>query len=103
VLDRLEVGSATALLHVGCGAGRFAHRAALRGARVAGSNITPALVGIVCGHTPEGDVRQGDPRMLPWLDDAFDVVTGFTAFFYAEDLAALREAHRVARPADASP
>ena len=32
-------------------------------------------------------------------DDAFDLVTGFTSFFYAGDVvAALREAARVARP-----
>jgi SAM-dependent methyltransferase len=36
---------------------------------------------------------------LPWADDSFDLVSGFNAFFFANDMvAALREARRVARP-----
>jgi SAM-dependent methyltransferase len=36
---------------------------------------------------------------LPYADDAFDLVTGFNAFFFANDfVAALREAGRVAKP-----
>jgi SAM-dependent methyltransferase len=36
---------------------------------------------------------------LPWEDDSFELVTGFNAFFFANDMvAAVREAGRVARP-----
>jgi SAM-dependent methyltransferase len=36
---------------------------------------------------------------LPYDDDTFDLVTGFTSFFFANDMvAALREAGRVAKP-----
>jgi SAM-dependent methyltransferase len=99
VLDRLAVRPGTALLDAGCGAGRFARRAAGRGAHVAGIDITPALLDIARAHVPGADLRLGDLQRLPWPDDAFDVVTGFNTFFYAEDLGeALREAHRVARP-----
>ena len=36
---------------------------------------------------------------LPYDDDAFDLVTGFNSFFFANDIvAALREAGRVAKP-----
>ena len=99
VLDRLAIGTETALLDVGCGAGRFARMAADRGARISGIDITPAFVTIAARQTPEGDFRLGDLQSLPWTDDAFDVVTGFNTFFYAEDLgAALREARRVTRP-----
>jgi SAM-dependent methyltransferase len=99
VLDRLAVGAGTALLDVGCGAGRFARMARDRGASVSGIDITPTFVAIARGHTPEGDFRLGDLQALPWADDTFDVVTGFNSFFYADDLAAaLRDAHRVARP-----
>ena len=98
-LDRLAVGARTALLDVGCGAGRFARMAADRGASVSGIDITPAFVAIARAHTSEGDFRLGDLQSLPWADDTFDVVTGFNSFFYAADLGeALREAHRVARP-----
>ena len=38
-------------------------------------------------------------RRCPYADDTFDLVTGFTSFFFADDMvAALREAGRVARP-----
>lgn len=99
VLDRLTIGPDTALLDVGCGAGRFARMARNRGASVSGIDITPTFIAIARGHTPAGDFRLGDLQALPWADDTFDVVTGFNSFFYAEHLAAaLREAHRVARP-----
>lgn len=36
---------------------------------------------------------------LPFADDTFDLVTGFSSFFFADDIVrALREARRVARP-----
>jgi SAM-dependent methyltransferase len=99
VLDRLAVGRGTALLDVGCGAGRFVRMAADRGASVSGIDITPTFITIARGHTPEGDIRLGDLQALPWPDETYDVVTGFNSFFYAEDLGqAMREAHRVARP-----
>ncbi len=48
---------------------------------------------------PDADLRVGDMQLLPYDDDSFDLVTGFTSFFFAADLvAALREAGRVARP-----
>jgi SAM-dependent methyltransferase len=99
VLDRLAVGAGTDLLDVGCGSGRFCQLAAARGARVAGIDATPEFVAIARERTPAADVRLGDMQFLPWDEDAFDVVTGFNAFFYAADIvAALREAARVLRP-----
>ena len=51
---------------------------------------------------PEADLRVGDMELMPYEDDAFDLVTGFTSFFFANDMvAALREAGRVA--ADGAP
>ena len=48
---------------------------------------------------PDADLAQGDLQHLPYVDDSFDVVCGFNAFFYADDMvAALREANRVAKP-----
>jgi SAM-dependent methyltransferase len=99
VLDRFGVGAGTAILDAGCGGGRFVRMAADRGAAVAGIDITPALLEIARERTPEADLRLGDLQALPWPDASFDVVAGFNAFFYAEDVgAALREAHRVLRP-----
>lgn len=53
---------------------------------MSGIDIAPAFVAIARGHTPEGDFRLGDTQSLPWADHTFDLVTGFNAFFYAEDL-----------------
>jgi SAM-dependent methyltransferase len=48
---------------------------------------------------PEADLRLGDMQFLPYEDDSFDMVAGFNAFFFADDIvAALREAGRVAKP-----
>ena len=76
-------------------------------------NGTPAKVRLALDWTPntdhtgffvakhEGWYRDAgiDLQVLPYDDDTFDVVTGFTSFFFADDMVgALREAGRVARP-----
>jgi SAM-dependent methyltransferase len=98
VLDRARVGDGTWVLDCGCGAGRFAGMAAQRGAFVAGIDASTELVEIAGARVPDGDFRTGDMEALPWDDHAFDVVTGFSSFQFADDKArALREAGRVAR------
>ena len=98
VLDRL-VSAGTRLLDVGCGSGRFCVLAGTRGALVAGIDATPELLAIARERNPEADLRHGDLQFLPWDDGAFDVVTGFNAFFYAADIvAAFRDAVRVLAP-----
>jgi hypothetical protein len=72
--------------------------AADRGASVAGIDAAERLIEIAAEHTPEGDFRVGDLEALPWLEDSFDVVTGFSAFQFADDkVRALTEARRVSR------
>ena len=99
VLEQITVDRSSALLDVGCGAGRFCRIAADRGARVAGLDATPAFVEIANERVHDGDFRVGDMEDLPWADDSFDVVTGFNSFFVATDMVgALGEARRVTRP-----
>jgi hypothetical protein len=72
--------------------------AAATGAEAAGIDAAAELVAIAATRTPEADVRVGDLEALPWDDDSFDVVTGFSAFQFADDkVKALREAGRVSR------
>jgi SAM-dependent methyltransferase len=98
VLDRAEIGSGVRVLDCGCGAGRFARMAADRGASVAGIDASEELVAIAADRVPEGEFRAGDIEALPWEDASFDVVTGFSAFQFADDkVRALREARRVSR------
>ena len=98
VLDQAQVGPGTNLLDCGCGAGRFVRLAAERGASAAGIDASRELVEIAAKQNPEADLRVGDLKALPWPDDAFDIVTGFSSFQFAEDHAgALAEAGRVSR------
>jgi SAM-dependent methyltransferase len=96
VLDRAKIGSGTRVLDCGCGAGRFTRLAADRGAIVAGIDAAEKLIEIASERTPGGDFRVGDLEALPWPEDSFDVVTGFSAFQFADDkVRALTEAWRV--------
>ncbi|HEU4907871.1 MAG TPA: class I SAM-dependent methyltransferase [Propionibacteriaceae bacterium] len=98
VLDRARIGSGTKVLDCGCGAGRFARMAADRGAKVAGIDAAEQLIAIAAERTPDGDFRTGDLEALPWPEDAFDVVTGFSAFQFADNkIQAFSEARRVSR------
>lgn len=97
VLDRVGPGPGTRVLDVGCGTGVFLELAAERGATVAGVDAAGPLLEIARERVPAADLRLADMEALPFGDGAFDLVTGFNAFFFAADLlAALREARRVA-------
>lgn len=99
ILERVGVGEGTAVLDVGCGAGRFCRLAADRGARVSGLDATGEFIAIAAERVPEGSFEVGDMEDLPWPDDSFDVITGFNSFFLAAEMVgALSEARRVARP-----
>jgi SAM-dependent methyltransferase len=98
VLDQAQVGPRTTLLDCGCGAGRFVRLAAQRGASAAGIDASRELVEIAAKQNPEADLRVGDLTALPWPDDAFDIVTGFSSFQFADDhTTALAEAQRVSQ------
>ena len=98
-IRRLGISSGQRVLEVGCGSGVFLRAAADEGAEVVGVDASEQLVALARERVPEADVRVGDMQFLPFDDDAFDVVAGFNAFFFAEDMvAALREAGRVAKP-----
>lgn len=99
VLAHAGVGPGTRHLDAGCGAGMAAALSASLGARVSGLDASEALLDIARDRTPGGDFRLGDLESLPFDDDAFDLVTGFSSFQYAGDaVQALREAGRVTRP-----
>jgi SAM-dependent methyltransferase len=87
------------VLDVGCGAGAFLRLVAERGARPFGLDASEELLALARERIPDADLRVGDMEALPYEDDTFDLVTGFSAFFFANDfVAALREAGRVAKP-----
>jgi SAM-dependent methyltransferase len=98
-LDRVAVDAGARVLEVGCGSGVFLRAAADRGAAVTGLDASEALLDLARERVPEAELHLGDFERLPFEDDAFDLVAGFNAFFFADDMtAALREAGRVAKP-----
>lgn len=99
VLSRVGLQPGQLVLDIGCGAGTFLRAAARRGARAFGLDASEELVALAAADLPDADLRVGEMQDLPYGDDTFDLVTGFNAFFFAQDLVgALREAARVARP-----
>ena len=98
-IRRVGLRAGQRVLDIGCGAGVFLGLAAERGAYPSGIDASAALLELARRRVPNADLRAGDMQFLPFGDDRFDLVTGFTSFFFATDLvAALREAGRVARP-----
>jgi SAM-dependent methyltransferase len=98
-IHRLGIKSGQRVLDLGCGSGVFLRLAADRGAEVFGLDASEALIRLARARVPEADLRVGDIQFLPYDEDSFDLVSGFTSFFFAADmLAALRESGRVAKP-----
>jgi SAM-dependent methyltransferase len=98
-LRRVGLEPGQRVLDIGCGAGAFLRLVADRGAVPFGLDASEALIELARERVPGADLRVGEMEDLPYDDDAFDLVTGFNSFFFANDLvAALREAGRVARP-----
>src|ERR687898_1353554 len=98
-LARVEFEPGRLVLDVGCGVGAFLRLVAERGGRPYGIDASEALLDVARSRLPDADLRHGDMEALPYDDDTFDLVTGFTSFFFADDMVgALREAGRVARP-----
>ncbi|HEX6235706.1 MAG TPA: class I SAM-dependent methyltransferase [Acidimicrobiales bacterium] len=98
VLSVADVGQGTKVLDCGCGAGRFALMASERGAEVAGLDAAEEMIAIASQRVPGGDFRVGDLEALPWDDDEFDLVTGFSSFQFANNkVQAVAEAGRTSR------
>jgi len=97
-LARVRMDLGDSVLDVGCGAGAFLRLVAERGGEPYGLDASESLVEFARAGLPRADIRVGEMEALPWEDDFFDLVTGFNAFFFANDMvAALREAGRVAK------
>src|ERR671934_439860 len=87
------------VLDIGCGVGAFLRLVAERRGEPHGIDASETLIAFARTRLPNADLRVGEMEALPWGDDAFDLVTGFNSFFFANDMvAALREAGRVAKP-----
>jgi len=87
-LRRVDLEPGWSVLDVGCGTGAFLAAAARRGARLSGFDASAALLEVARRRLPAADLRSGDMQQLPYDDGAFDLVTGFNSFFFADDMVA---------------
>jgi SAM-dependent methyltransferase len=98
VLRKTGIGAGGSVLDIGCGSGIFCEMAAGLGAKVSGIDASDSLIGIANQRVPDGDFRVGEMEILPYPDQTFDVVTGFSSFqFSANPAAAVKEASRVSQ------
>lgn len=98
-LRHVDLKPGDRVLDIGCGAGAFLRLVAARGAAPYGLDASEALIELARTRVPEADLRVGEMEALPYDDNSFDLVSGFNAFFFANDMvAAVREAGRVAKP-----
>jgi SAM-dependent methyltransferase len=98
VLKEFAVGKNTSVLDIGCGSGIFCEMAAKRGAQVSGLDASEHLLAIAHERVQSGDFRTGEMEELPYDNQTFDIVTGFSSFqFAANPVNALQEASRVSR------
>jgi ubiquinone/menaquinone biosynthesis C-methylase UbiE len=97
-VDHIGLSAGQPVLDIGCGVGAFLELVAARGGVPAAIDASEALVALARERLPNADLRVGDMAALPYAENSFDLVTGFNAFFFANDMVtALREAGRVAR------
>jgi SAM-dependent methyltransferase len=98
VMRRIPLRAGQHVLDIGCGTGCFLRLVADRGGHAHGIDASEELLELARARVPRADLRLADMQFLPYADDSFDLVTGFTSFFFADDMVeALREAGRVAR------
>lgn len=86
------------VLDVGTGSGLFAEQFAAQGVQVTGLDANPQMLPVAQQYVPSGIFRVGEAEELPFPDGSFDLVfMGLLLHETDDTLAALCEAHRVAR------
>lgn len=103
VLRLAGLTDTSALLDVGCGSGRLAHRLAARGfhGRYLGLDVVPALLDHARTLAPAFEFAATEGLTAPAGDGEFDLVCFFSVFTHLPFEACLRwlgECHRVLRP-----
>jgi ubiquinone/menaquinone biosynthesis C-methylase UbiE len=106
VLEYLEPVAGKRVLEIACGRGGFSRELARHGARVTGTDFSPAALAIA--RSPGGQnarpaaFTQADAHHLPYRDASFDVIISCETIEHLLDpAAALREMGRVCRPGGA--
>jgi ubiquinone/menaquinone biosynthesis C-methylase UbiE len=93
----LEGGKMGSVLDVGTGSGLFAEAFAKQGLSVSGVDVNPEMVITAHRFVPRGDFHEGPSEVLPFSDNAFDLVfLGLLLHESDDTLQTLKEARRVA-------
>jgi ubiquinone/menaquinone biosynthesis C-methylase UbiE len=103
LVEVVDVKQGQDVLDVGTGSGNVAIRAAERGAKVTGVDITPELFDAARKRAEEAGVEiewiEGDAQKLPFDDASFDVVTSvFGCMFVPDQRTEAQEIARVLKP-----
>jgi SAM-dependent methyltransferase len=102
LLDAAGVRAGSRVLDVAAGPGDVAARAAARGARVAGVDLSPEMVALARRLHPAVAFREGDAEALPFPDGSFEaVVCNFGVGHFPRAERAAAELARVTAPGGA--
>ncbi len=106
LVEELKIHGGQQVLDIACGAGNVAIPAAIAGADVTGTDITPALLergaNIAAGAGVDIDWVEADAEALPFADASFDIVTSAVGvMFCPSHEKAAAELVRVCRPGGA--
>src|SRR3954466_16083602 len=85
-LRRVDLQLGQQALDIGCGVGAFLRLVTERGPHAFGLDASQALLEVARARLPQDALRLVDMEALPYDDDAFDLVTGFNSFFFADDI-----------------
>jgi SAM-dependent methyltransferase len=100
MLGRVARDAYRSALDVGCGEGRFCRMLQASGIGTIGIDPTHSLVEQAKRRDPAGDYRLGSAEALPFEAASFDLVVSYlTLVDIADFRAAIREMHRVLKPA----
>jgi len=99
LLKAAAVSDGSRLLDVATEPGTLAAKAAERGARVTGIDISPAMIALARSLHPDLDFREGSAEELPFESSSFDaVVSGFGIGHFSRPERVLAEFVRVLAP-----
>ncbi len=98
-VDRFGLEPDDRFLDLGCGLGAALEHAAATGARVAGIDPSPSMVGRASERVPQAEVRLGSAESIPFEDDAFTAAISVSTYHHWADAeTGLMEVRRVLAP-----